>query len=105
MEVDKLLREVLKDWDDLGDQLELVCGLLIKRLAERRNLPTDAALTLIRQNLLLAGIRLGAPKESQIRNEFEKALETSKMESEIVREDHVVRKPKAKPTRRKPSAA
>jgi hypothetical protein len=86
MDTRKLLVEMLADWDDLADQLDIVTSVLVTRLAKRRNVGTEGVLKLLQHHLMLAAIRL--PSEfnpMDARMEFEKALKVLEVEREVKR--------------------
>jgi hypothetical protein len=86
MDTRKLLVEMLADWDDLADQLDIVTSVLITRLAKRRNVGTEGVLKLLQHHLLLAAIRLpGEFNVLEARLEFEKALKVLEIEREVKR--------------------
>ena len=109
MDTRKLLVEMLADWDDLQDQLEIVASVLTTRLAKRRNVSTEGVLKLIQHHFLLAALRVpGEFNAMQARMEFEKALAVIEVEKQVHKSPPVLSRvenlAEHRPVQKKPTA-
>lgn len=95
----KLLQNMLRDWDSIQDQLEVISGMLLKSMSAKSGISAQAALLLLQNHFFQAGIRLsGIEDVGALKVAFDNALEILKMEARVAKQPHKLRqvKPAAK---------